>query len=131
MNLSSSLSHAPQPRIISLLDALARDLRFSVRALRRNPGFTITVVLSLALGIGANTAIFSAVDATLLRPLPVPNARELVTIDVVASHLTQFGNASYLDLIDFRSRSRAFENLAISQSMAAGMTTGRGEPQII
>jgi|SRR3954454_2898040 predicted permease len=131
MNLTSSVSQTSQPRIISLLDALARDLRFTFRALRRNPGFTVTVVLSLALGIGANTAIFSAVDATLLRPLPVPNPRELVTVDVVASHLTQFGSASYLDLTDFRSRSRAFENLAISQGMSAGMTTGPGEPQII
>src|SRR4051794_27439348 len=131
MNLTSSVSQTSQPRIISLLDALARDLRFTFRALRRNPGFTVTVVLSLALGIGANTAIFSAVDATLLRPLPVPNPRELVTIDVVASHLTQFGNASYLDLTDFRSHSRAFENVAISQGMSAGMTGGEGEPQIV
>jgi predicted permease len=131
MNLSSSVSQTPQPRIISLLDALARDLRFTFRALRRNPGFTFTVVISLALGIGANTAIFSAVDATLLRPLPVPNPRELVTIDVAASHLTQFGDTSYLDFTDFRSRGRAFENLAISQGMSAGMTTGQGEPQIV
>lgn len=131
MNLSSSVSQTPQPRIISLLDALRRDLRYTFRALRRNPAFTITVVLSLALGIGANTSIFSAVDATLLRPLPVPNARELVTIDVAASHLTQFGNTSYLDFTDFRARSRAFENLAISQGVSAGMTTGEGEPQIV
>jgi putative ABC transport system permease protein len=131
MNLSSSISQTRQPRIISLLDALARDLRLTFRALRRNPGFTITVVLSLALGIGANTAIFSGVDATLLRPLPIPNARELVTIDVAASHLSQFGDTSYLDFTDFRARSRAFENLAISQGMSAGMTTWGGEPQIV
>jgi len=131
MNLSSSVSQTPQPRIISLLDALARDLRFTIRALRRKPGFTFTVVISLVLGIGANTAIFSGVDATLLRPLPIPKARELVTIDVAASHLTQFGGTSYLDFTDFRSRSRAFENLAISQGMSAGMTTGEGEAQIV
>jgi hypothetical protein len=58
---------------ISLLDTLWRDLRFSVRSLRKNPGFTIVVVLSLALGIGANTAIFSLVDGIVFRPLPVPN----------------------------------------------------------
>jgi len=131
MNLSVSVSHTPQPRIISLLESLARDLRLTFRALRRKPGFTLTVVISLALGIGANTAIFSGVDAVLLRPLPIPNPRELVTIDVAASHLTQFGGSSYLDLTDFRSRSRAIENLAISQVMSAGMTAGEGEPQIV
>src|SRR5215831_9967271 len=111
MNLSSSVSQTSRPRIISLLDALARDLRLTFRALRRNPGFTLTVVISLALGIGANTAIFSGVDATLLRPLPIPSPRELVTLDLVASHVTEFGDTSYLDFTDFRSRSRAFENL--------------------
>ena len=65
---------------ISVLDALRRDLRFSVRTLVKRPGFTIVVVLSLALGIGANTAIFSLVDAIIFRPLPVPNPGGLVTI---------------------------------------------------
>ncbi len=131
MNLSSSVSQTPQPRIISLLDAFRRDVRFTFRGLRRNPGFTITIVISLALGVGANTAIFSGVDATLLRPLPIPHARELVTLDVAASRVTQFGGSSYLDSTDFRSRSRAFEKLAISQVMSAGMSIGHGEPQIV
>ncbi|HVN20308.1 MAG TPA: ABC transporter permease [Dongiaceae bacterium] len=131
MNPSLALSLGTQPRIISVFDALGRDLRFTFRGLRRNPGFTVTVVLSLALGIGANTAIFSGVDATLLRPLPIPHARELITVDVAASRLTQFGGSSYLDLTDFRSRSRTFENLAISQIFSAGMSTGQGEPQTI
>ncbi|HEX4427410.1 MAG TPA: hypothetical protein VH079_18560, partial [Terriglobales bacterium] len=98
-------------RIVSLIEALARDLRRTFRSLWRNPGFTIVVVLSLALGIGANTAIFSLVDAILLRPLPVPNSDKLISVDVAASRLTQFGSASYLDLKDFSSRSRAFESL--------------------
>ncbi len=131
MNLSLAVSQTPQLRIVSFVEGLVRDLRFSFRGLRRNPGFTLTVVVSLALGIGANTAIFSGVDAVLLRPLPIPNARELVTVDVAASRLTQFGGSSYLDLADFRSRSRTFEKLAISQGMSAGMSTGPGEPQIV
>ena len=131
MNLSSSVSYTPPPRIISLLEALERDLRFTFRGLRRRPGFTLAVVLSLGLGIGANTAIFSGVDAILLRPLPIPNPHDLVTVDVAASRLTQFGGSSYLDLTDFRRRSQAFEKLAVSQTMSAGMSTGQDEAQII
>src|SRR5262250_3902829 len=69
---------------ILLVDALCRDLRFSLRHLRKRPGFTVVVVLSLALGIGANTAIFSLVDGIIFRPLPVPNPGGLITIDISA-----------------------------------------------
>ena len=118
-------------RVVALLDGFRRDFRLTARSLRRNPGFTLIVVLSLALGIGANTAIFSVVDATLLRPLPVPHPDRLVRIDIAASRLTHFGNASYLDWEDFRSRSRSFENLAITHQIAVGMTSGTGEPQVV
>jgi macrolide transport system ATP-binding/permease protein len=113
------------------MESFWRDLRFTFRSLSRKPGFTIVVVLSLALGIGANTAIFSVVDATLLRPLSVPNSDGLIIVDVAASRLTQFGGASYLDLMDFRSRSRAFESLTLEQNISAGMSTGQGEPQVV
>ncbi len=131
MNSSTSVSQNSQSRIVSLAEAFWRDLRFTVRGLRRKPGFTAAVVISLALGIGANTAIFSGVDATLLRPLPVPNPHDLITVDVAASRLQQFGGTSYLDLKDFTSRSRAFEHLTIFQNFSAGMSTGQGEPQVI
>jgi predicted permease len=124
-------SQTSQSRIASLAEGFWRDLRFTLRTLRRKPGFTLAVALSLALGIGANTAIFSAVDAILLRPLPVPHPHDLITVDVAASRLSQFGGASYLDLMDFRSRSRAFESLAIAQNISAGMSTGEGEPQVV
>jgi putative ABC transport system permease protein len=131
MTLSTAVSHTSQSRVVSLIEGLARDLRFTFRGLRRKPGFTIAVVASLALGIGANTAIFSGVDAIFLRPLPIPNPHDLIMVDVAASRLTQFGNSSYLDLTDFRSRSRTFAKLAVSQNMSAGMTTGQGEAQIV
>src|SRR5262245_45592866 len=64
----------------NFLDTLIQDLRFTVRILAKSPGFTAVIILTLALGIGATTAIFSVVDATLLHPLPYPNAGQLVQI---------------------------------------------------
>ena len=120
---------------IPFVDALWRDLRFALRGLRKRPGFAIVVVLSLALGIGANTAIFSLVDAITLRPLPVPNPGGLVTIDIAASRLTSFGASSYLDWVDFSVRSKSFETLATRQGMSAGMNPAGavpdGKPQVV
>src|ERR1700704_3690485 len=97
MGPSQAVSHDSESPVISLLDSFRRDVRRALRRLRQRPGFTAVVVLSLALGIGGNTAIFSLVDAVLLRPLTVPNADQLISIDVAASKLTQFGGSSYLD----------------------------------
>ncbi|HET9407102.1 MAG TPA: ABC transporter permease [Candidatus Sulfotelmatobacter sp.] len=124
-----------QMNSISFLDALCRDLRFSVRSLCKRPGFTIVVVLSLALGIGANTAIFSLVDGIIFRPLPVPNPNGLVTVDIAASRLTRFGSSSYLDWADLSARSKSFQALSTRQDMSAGMNPAgavrEGKPQVV
>jgi predicted permease len=120
---------------ISFVDALWRDLRLSIRGLRKRPAFTIVVVLSLALGIGANAAIFSLIDGMVFRPLPVPNPGGLVTIDIAASRLTSFGASSYLDWVDLSARSKSFQALTTSQGMSAGMNPAGavrdGKPQVV
>ncbi|HEY4907463.1 MAG TPA: ABC transporter permease [Candidatus Acidoferrum sp.] len=110
------------------IETFWRDLLLAFRNIRRNPVFTLIVVLSLALGIGANAAIFSIADALILRPLPVPNAGEVIVVDTAASKLSRYGGSSYLDYIDFHARSKSFQSLAISQQLSAGMNTSAAAP---
>lgn len=70
-----------EQRGLPFIEALVADFRFGLRLLRKSPSFSIAVILTLALGIGANSAVFSAIDAVLLRPLPFPNADELMRLD--------------------------------------------------
>jgi predicted permease len=108
------------------IEIFFRDVRLAFRNIRKYPGFTLIVVLSLALGIGVNAAIFSFADAIILRPLPVPNASEVIVVDTAASKISRYGGSSYLDYVDFRARSKSFQSLAISQAMSAGMNTSAG-----
>jgi predicted permease len=102
-----------------------------LRTLRKSPGFALVAIISLALGIGANSAMFSLADALLLRPLPVPHASALV---VVQSHLrgeaigglAQYAGLSYPDFKDLRDRSKSFTGLAASQYSQFGFATEKG-----
>src|SRR5215218_1591875 len=79
-NLIVQAERTRDVNVSGAIDALLRDVRYSARSLAHTPAFTLTVLLTLALGVGANTAVFSAVDAVLLRPLPFPDADRLVIL---------------------------------------------------
>jgi putative ABC transport system permease protein len=109
------------------MDALLQDLRLAVRQLAKSPGFTAVAVLTLALGIGANTAIFSAVDAVLLRPLPYPQSDRLVEVTSTALEPIGFG-VSYPDLLDLRGLTRDFTGVAAYSTQRYNLT-GAGDPR--
>ena len=111
------------------MDTLLQDLRYATRSLRRSPGFTIVAVLTLALGIGANAAIFSVVNGVLLRPLSYANPDRLV---MVWGHNQQIGNesASLPDFKDWREQNTVFESMAAVANTRFDVT-GDGEPERI
>ena len=111
---------------------MLQEIRHALRLLARNPGFTAIAALSLALGIGANSAIFSLADALLLRPLPVLEPSSVVTVSTDPPNLSEgIGGVSYPDYRDFRARSRSFEDLVALQLSAFGMAkSARETPQL-
>jgi predicted permease len=93
---------------------MLNDIRYSLRALRKNLGFALISILSLALGIGANSAMFSLADALLLRPLPVPQPSQVVSVRS-QTRGERPGEMSYRDYVDFRDRAKSFDGLAAYQ----------------
>src|SRR5215831_2926211 len=104
------------------IERIWQALQHSGRILANNPGFTAVAVLSLAIGIGANAAMFSWADALLLRPLPVVRPGEVVTVGTKVS-LEGFTNLvnSYPDYRDLRDGNRSFDKLAVLSSITVGM----------
>jgi predicted permease len=102
---------------------MTSDLKMALRHLRKSPGFTVTAIITLALGIGANAVVFSVLNAVVLRPLNVPNAQNLYMVQRF-----QFPSQSYLDYLDLRDRNRTFQSLATYNIIGpVGVDTG-GNP---
>lgn len=119
-------------RGLSWLDELRRNVRYAGRTLRRSPGFTGVAVATLALGIGANTAIFSAVDAVLLQPLPFADPDRLVLVwETDRSSGTTREPGSYPDFLDFRERSASLAALAAFRGTDVTRLPEDGEPERI
>jgi predicted permease len=113
------------------MDSLFQDVRYAIRVLAKRPGFTVVAVLTLALGIGANTAIFTAVDAALLRPFPYRDQDALVHIwETSPQQDFSEHEASYPDYMDWRAQSNSFEDLA-GYSGGSVTLTGREQPELI
>ena len=111
------------------METIWSDLRYAIRNLRRTPGFTLIMVLTLALSIGANTAIFSVIQGVLLRPLPYPNAGRLVRIYFQSDTQPKFA-LNPNDLRDFRERNRTFESVAGMMRRDLQLS-GAGEPVML
>ncbi|MGH9745228.1 MAG: ADOP family duplicated permease [Candidatus Acidiferrales bacterium] len=109
------------------LETLWSDVRYGARMMARSPGFTIVAILTLALGIGANTAIFSVVNGVLLNPLPFPQSEQLVTLSESKPNFAT-GSISYLNFRDWQKDNHTFSSMAISRPISFSLT-GSGEAE--
>jgi predicted permease len=116
------------------VDELLRDLKYAVRALRRAPGFTATALITLALGIGATTAVFSVVYAVLIKPLPYPNAETLVSLNhttmgrnALGARIQEFSASLYFTYLD---ENRTFQNLGLWSTGTASVTGSANPEQV-
>jgi hypothetical protein len=112
------------------LASLAQDVRYALRALRRQPGFALVVMLTLGIGIGINTAAFSIVNAVLLRPLPFPDPERLVALEERLSGLESGAPFSPPDFLDVEREQQSFESVAAYVGVALELS-GVGEAVII
>ena len=106
---------------------LWQDLKHAVRMLVKKPGFTLIAIVTLALGIGANTAIFSVVNAVLLRPLPYPNADRLVAVSENSLKASDI-SVAYPDYLDWRAQQSVFEEMS-ARMPTGGIISSANEPE--
>ncbi len=118
-----------EARGVNLVDTLVQDTRYGLRTLRKSPGFTTVAVLTLALGIGANTAIFSVVNAVLLRPLPYSDADKLVLVwSAMAEQGVPISGSAAPDFREWRTQNHVFTDLAAYTYGSFDLSSGGAEP---
>ncbi|HEY6399876.1 MAG TPA: ABC transporter permease, partial [Blastocatellia bacterium] len=110
-----------QPRRME--DEMFQDLRFGARMLLKRPGFTLIAIITLALGIGVNTFVFSGVYAMLFQPLPYPNAERMAVVSQVSRQESEVG-VSYPDFTAWKERNASFERMAASHGVIVHLTIG-------
>jgi predicted permease len=110
-----------------MIGTLVQDMRYALRLLLKSPAFTIVALLTMAVGIGANTVVFSVMNAVVLRPLNVPQAQGLYTIEEGKDNLPM---QSYPDYIDLRDRNSSFDGMAAYIMAPAGLNTGKNPSAI-
>lgn len=119
-----------EERTVAWIENTLSDLRYGARSLWKNPGFAFVAVITLAVGIGADTAIFSSVNAILFRPLPFPDADRLVAVYETDSLLRQIP-VSAGDFSEWKTQASSFESLALEQGTTTASLTGGDEPKSV
>src|SRR5215218_63940 len=119
--MKASLQHAPN------MDTLLRDLRYVARSFARSPGFFVVTALTLALGIGATTAIFSVVNGVLLQPLPYPQSERVVQLFQIDKD-GQRMSVSEPNFADWKAETRSFSYVAITRAGGTVTVNGLSEP---
>jgi predicted permease len=114
----------------NLLDTFVQDVRYALRMLHKNPGFTIAATVTLALGIGANTAIFSVIDSVLLRPLPFKDPGQLVSLRETESAPGDFP-LDGADYLDWQAQNKTFSSMSLYSYPEARNASGTGQPEVI
>ena len=111
------------------MGTLFQDVRYGMRVLWKSPGFTVVAMLTLALGIGANTAVFSIVNGVLLDPLPFPHAEQLIALGENKANFEN-GSISFPNFRDWQKENRTFSSMALSRIFSFNLL-GAGEPEQI
>ena len=125
-NPTSARERFYESRRNAFMDALLCDTRYALRTLRRSPAYAAAAILTLALGIGANTAILSAIDEILFRPPDIPEAGQLAQVYSFNRKTSTYLSSSYPDYLDFRQQAQTFQNLAAYVRLPLNVQVGAG-----
>jgi predicted permease len=118
-------------RAFAVVETIAQDIRYALRTLRKNPGFTTSSVAVLALAIGANTAMFSVLDAVILQPLPYRSPEQLAMLwTEIPSQNAREGRTAYQNIEEWRRQTKSFVDLAVSDPTSVTLTTGTETQQM-